>query len=70
MIEIDNYLVSCAEDTNSIVWNLESGEEVRILEGHQGKSVWSIAVCPVRKLIVTGGSDSGIKLWPLVPLLT
>jgi hypothetical protein len=34
-------------------------------EGHAGKSVWSCAVNPNKRLVATGGQDSGVRLWSL-----
>jgi len=68
MVQMDDYLVSSSEDTNAIIWNLETGEHVWTLEGHYGKSVWSVAVSKELRQVATGGSDSSIKIWPLEPL--
>jgi WD40 repeat protein len=34
-------------------------------EGHAGKNVWSCAVSPNKRLVATGGQDSGVRLWSL-----
>ncbi|CAG8525087.1 2486_t:CDS:10, partial [Diversispora eburnea] len=34
-------------------------------EGHVGKNVWSLAINPSRKIVATGGGDSGLRLWSL-----
>jgi WD40 repeat protein len=63
--QMNEKIVSCAEDTCVMVWDLNTGEHLKTLEGHQGKSVWAIAVDSKTEIIVSGGSDSGIKLWRL-----
>ena len=44
------------------VWNLETGQEVRKLEGHKG-IVWSVAFSPDGRHVLSGGHDMGPILW-------
>lgn len=37
-------------------------------EGHVGKNVWSCAISPEKKMVATGGQDSGIRLWSLMSI--
>lgn len=59
------------EAENTIkVWELESGALVRTLKGHTA-SVNAVAITPDDKTLVSGSSDSMIKVWELstaVPL--
>ncbi|RGB33966.1 WD40-repeat-containing domain protein [Rhizophagus diaphanus] len=72
---LDNYLVSISEDSTCRVWQNsidlnvnDEASDVNCLacwEGHVGKSVWSLAIDPSRKIVATGGGDSEIRLWSL-----
>ncbi|KAI8579739.1 hypothetical protein K450DRAFT_240091 [Umbelopsis ramanniana AG] len=75
-IMVDQYLVSVSEDTTCRVWNnpyLQEEDEqsdsamdcLACWEGHAGKNVWSCAVSPNKRLVATGGQDSGVRLWSL-----
>ena len=44
------------------VWDLESGEQLRPLEGHKGK-IRSVAVSPDGRYVLTGGHDAATILW-------
>jgi WD40 repeat protein len=48
------------------VWDLETGECVRVLEGHTG-SVSAVSITPDGRKAVSGGSvpDDTIRLWDL-----
>ncbi|CAG8467892.1 4567_t:CDS:10 [Ambispora leptoticha] len=69
----DDYLISISEDTTCRVWrnrfdDKDEDDDVDCLacwEGHVGKNVWSVAVNPSKKIVATGGQDSGIRLWSL-----
>lgn len=37
-------VVSVGEDATCRVWKVESGQCVHVVEGHKGRSVWSMAV--------------------------
>ena len=64
-IPSSNTLVSCSEDTTAKIWDLSSFKLLDTLTGHTGKSVWSVAYSEKHSMVATGGSDSGIKLWPI-----
>jgi WD40 repeat protein len=49
-------------DTAIRVWDVETGREVRRLEGHRSL-VWSVAVSPDGRRILTGSQDRMIILW-------
>jgi WD40 repeat protein len=44
------------------VWDIETGREVRRLEGHRGL-VWSVAVSPDGRRVLSGGNDAAPILW-------
>jgi hypothetical protein len=44
------------------VWDVETGREVRKLEGHEGM-VWSVAVSPDGRRVLSGGHDRIPILW-------
>ncbi|KAF4529234.1 hypothetical protein B566_EDAN017746 [Ephemera danica] len=59
-------LVSAGEDSKLVQYELLGGRQVAShADVHQGGSIWSIDVDPEKRLIVTGGGDGGICLWPL-----
>lgn len=62
--EREDELISGADDHLAIIWNLSKPEETRILKGHNGGITTVDAIEAGGKLIVvTGSSDSTIKLW-------
>ncbi|XP_020854969.1 tRNA (34-2'-O)-methyltransferase regulator WDR6 isoform X1 [Phascolarctos cinereus] len=61
---LDNYIISIGEDSACIVWNY-IGEIVQTFKGHKGRSIRAVAVHKTQAWVVTGGADSGIRLWPL-----
>ncbi|XP_074053996.1 tRNA (34-2'-O)-methyltransferase regulator WDR6 isoform X2 [Macrotis lagotis] len=61
---LDNYIISIGEDSACIVWNYV-GEIVQTFKGHKGRSIRAVAVHKTQTWVVTGGADSGIRLWPL-----
>ncbi|KAI8050570.1 WD40-repeat-containing domain protein [Syncephalis plumigaleata] len=66
---IDDLLISVSEDCTCVVWKMEeNGEDSRriaVWDGHYTKNAWCLAVNPSRTLVVTGGDDGGIRVWPL-----
>ena len=44
------------------VWELETGQQLRSLEGHKGM-VWSVAVSSDGRLVLSGGNDAIPILW-------
>eukprot|EP00825_Cyclidium_porcatum_P043375 TRINITY_DN613_c0_g1_i12.p1 TRINITY_DN613_c0_g1~~TRINITY_DN613_c0_g1_i12.p1 ORF type:complete len:146 (-),score=28.00 TRINITY_DN613_c0_g1_i12:27-464(-) len=66
-ISSDNkFIVSGSGDkTIKIIWNLESGQEIKTLTGHNdahSKSVNSVAISSDNKYIVSGSDDNTIKI--------
>ncbi|CAG8465699.1 10974_t:CDS:10 [Funneliformis mosseae] len=69
---IDDYLISISEDSTCRVWknSIDSSDCddldcIACWEGHVGKNIWSLAIDPSKKIVATGGGDSGIRLWSL-----
>jgi WD40 repeat protein len=44
------------------VWDIETGQLLQTLEGHQG-IIWDIAYSSDDSTLATGGFDSTVKLW-------
>ena len=55
-------LVSASADKTLKIWDLRTFEEVRTLTGHQN-DIYSVAVSPDTKHIVSGGLDMIVMLW-------
>ena len=56
--------VSASDDKTLKVWDLESGRELRTLEGH---SAWvnGVAVTPDGRRAVSASGDKTLKVWDL-----
>ncbi|HZO72794.1 MAG TPA: NB-ARC domain-containing protein [Ktedonobacteraceae bacterium] len=50
------------EDQTVRLWDVETGECLHILKGHEGW-VWSVAFSPDGTLLVSGGEDTAIRIW-------
>ena len=55
-------LVSASGDKTLKIWNLTTYQVARTLCGHQGE-IYSVAVSPDSKVIVSGGKDMILRLW-------
>ena len=55
------YGVSGSDDTTVRVWDLASGKEEKILQGH-GKKVWAVAFLGQRQ-VLSGSWDATVRLW-------
>ncbi|KAG3270419.1 tRNA (34-2'-O)-methyltransferase regulator WDR6 [Ictidomys tridecemlineatus] len=62
---LENYLISAGEDCVCLVWSHE-GEILQAFRGHQGRGIRAIAAHERQAWVITGGDDSGIRLWHLV----
>jgi WD40 repeat protein len=56
--------VSGSEDNALKVWELETGREIRTLEGHIG-AVRSVCLTPDGRRVVSGSDDGTLKVWDL-----
>lgn len=57
-------LASCSDDTTIRIWDLITGESVRILEGHN-QGVRRIAFSPDASFLATASDDKMVMLWDL-----
>ena len=65
---LDGSVLLAAMDSQLIAWDVSSGRELsRITPGPVG--VGPLAISPDGRLVATGTSDGGIRLWPLELLL-
>ncbi|XP_017786404.1 PREDICTED: WD repeat-containing protein 6 [Nicrophorus vespilloides] len=65
---LTNHVVSIGEDGFLIVWDL-NGNLLRKIEAHQNGRIWSVDCSEERNMIVTGGGDSGVIVFPIKPLM-
>ncbi len=57
-----NYLLSGSFDHSIRIWDLETKETVKVLEGHKGY-IHAVLSYVQEKLILTAGGDKVIKIW-------
>lgn len=62
---LENYLISAGEDCVCLVWS-HVGEILQAFRGHQGRGIRAIAAHEKQSWVITGGDDSGIRLWHLM----
>ncbi|MDY6901159.1 MAG: hypothetical protein SWZ49_24215 [Cyanobacteriota bacterium] len=55
-------IVSCSRDKTIRIWDLYTGECIRILEGHTDW-VYCIAISPDGKTLVSCSRDKTVKIW-------
>ncbi|XP_069695221.1 tRNA (34-2'-O)-methyltransferase regulator WDR6 [Periplaneta americana] len=60
---VNNAVISVGEDSRLCIWGID-GSLQKSWKTHQNGSVWSIDYNKENNLIVTGGGDGGISLWP------
>ncbi len=53
-----------SEDNTLRLWNLETGEQVQVFEGHSD-GIWSAAVSPDGERLLSGGIDQSVRLWDI-----
>ncbi|XP_067854519.1 WD repeat-containing protein 6 [Heptranchias perlo] len=61
---LEDHVISVGEDSACIVWSY-NGNIVNTFRGHKGRSVRALAVNEDKGWVVTGGADSGIRLWKI-----
>lgn len=59
------FLVSGGTDDTVRLWWLETGEQLRIFEGHEDE-VTSVALSPDGCLVLSGSQDETLRVWSLV----
>ncbi|NJO30609.1 MAG: WD40 repeat domain-containing protein [Richelia sp. SL_2_1] len=57
-------MVSASTDKTIKVWDLKTGQLLRILEGHED-GVYTVAISQDEQIIASGSADNTIKLWHL-----
>ena len=57
-----HYLASGSADHTVKLWNAQTGECLKTLQGHYN-SVWSVAFSPDGQTLASGSDDKTIKLW-------
>lgn len=48
---LPNYIISIGEDATCRVWGYD-GRTINVFKGHKGKSIWSVAVDRMNKIVV------------------
>ena len=56
--------LSASGDKTLKMWDLQTGEALRTLEGHSG-SVYAVAVTPDGKRAISASDDKTLKVWDL-----
>ncbi|MEM1292809.1 MAG: NB-ARC domain-containing protein [Cyanobacteria bacterium P01_H01_bin.162] len=56
------WLVSGSFDKTIRLWDLQSGECLKILEGHS-HWIWAVAISPDDRFIASGGDDCQVRIW-------
>ncbi|KAJ1675467.1 beta transducin, partial [Spiromyces aspiralis] len=62
--ESRGYLITSSKDTLVKVWDLQSRHCVQTLVTHRSE-VWSLAISPDYRILVTGSSEPTLKVWKL-----
>lgn len=60
----DTLLASASLDGTARIWDVETGEELIVLEGHE-QGVTALAFHPDGEMIATGSGDTTIRLWDI-----
>ena len=58
----DRYIASGSDDKTVGLWDVATGQRIRVLEGHEG-DVYSVAWSHDGQFIVSGSSDGKVRVW-------
>ncbi|OMJ17275.1 WD repeat-containing protein 3 [Smittium culicis] len=58
------YLITCSKDTLIKVWDLELRHCIQTVVSHKSE-VWSMAICPESKTLISGSSESSLKVFSI-----
>lgn len=61
----DELLISGSYDGKIIIWDVETGNFIKLLRGHNNYIIYGIAVTTDSSTIISGGGDNTIKIWDL-----
>jgi WD40 repeat protein len=66
----DGRLLAAAEASRVQVWDVQTGQNIAVLKGHQ-KQVWSVAFAPQasaeRATLFSGSQDGTVRIWSVNP---
>jgi WD40 repeat protein len=57
-------LISSSDDKTVKLWNLQTGQCLKTLPGHQSR-IWSVALSPDGETLASGSDDKTVRLWNL-----
>ncbi len=60
----EKYVVSGSDDCTVRIWDIETGENIKILRGHKDH-ITSVAVLPNGKRVVSGSKDRTLCIWDI-----
>ncbi|MEZ5537483.1 MAG: CHAT domain-containing protein [Thiolinea sp.] len=55
-------IASGADDNTVRIWDTQTGETIRTLQGHSG-AIWSVAYSPDGSTIASGAGDGKVRMW-------
>lgn len=65
LVKLNKYfLISANKDGDILVWDMETGENIRRLKGHTGK-IFSMSISDEGHLLASVGKDKKLLLWDL-----